>query len=152
MLPFSKRTFAWLSATGLLTVASLLPALAEDASPGKSTAQTVRLRIDYGNGVEKHYTFPWKEGLTSFDALKAAEAARPAITFKFDKSGGNDTIIIKEIDGFTNEGSGGSRKNWQFWINTGFADRSCGVLEMKPSDVATWRFDVWKPGELKKEE
>lgn len=152
MLPFTKRSLALFGATGLLTLAALLPALAEDTPQGKSTVQTVRLRIDYGNGVEKHYTFPWKPGLTAFDALKAAEAARPAITLKFDKSGGHDTIIIKEIDGFTNEGSGGTRKNWQFWINSGFADRSCGVLELKPSDVATWRFDVWKPGELKKDE
>ena len=77
MLPFSKRTLVWFGATGLLTVVALLPALAEPAPQGKPTAQTVRLRIDYGTSYVQTVTFDAK-GPVAQAILAYGQSTNPA--------------------------------------------------------------------------
>lgn len=126
---------------GGTAVVAFAPLVLWAGDPG---APAVRLEIDYKNGVQRIYTLPWKTGMTVFDALKAAEASKPGIALRYNQSGGKETIFVTEIDAFVNEGSGADKKNWLFWVNDKFADKGCGVYELKASDAAVWRFDVWK--------
>lgn len=133
----TRRTFF-----GLLAAAGFM-LCSTGASPAAiDQEKKVRLIIDYNNGVSKHYDLPWASGMTVLDALKAAELSKPGIVLKYKGSGG--TAFVEEIDGFRNEGTGTTGKNWLYWVNDQFGDQSCGKFTLNPSDVATWRFDVWK--------
>ncbi len=100
-------------------------------------ATSVRLTIDYGDGVQKSYSsLPWKEKMTVFDALQAAEKHPRGI--QLDYSGSGETIFIKAIDDARNEGAGGS--NWRYQVNDQPARYSAGVAELKVGDTVAWRF------------
>jgi hypothetical protein len=102
---------------------------------------TVRLVIDYGDGVIKTIVdLPWTKGSTVLDVMNAARVqVRPhGIDFKF--SGSGSSAFLEQIDDVKNEGGGSGKKNWQFWVNTSYADRSFGVYEVQALDVVFWRF------------
>ena len=40
----------------------------------------------------------------------------------------------------TNQGGGSGAKNWQYWVNTTYADRSFAVFEVQALDTVFWRF------------
>ena len=86
--------------SGLLVFASepISGAAAADSAP-----PTVRLVIDYGDGVQKHFTkLPWKEGATVLDALQGAANHRRGIEFKHRGTGA--TAFVTQIDDLKNEG------------------------------------------------
>jgi hypothetical protein len=97
---------------------------------------TVRLVVDYGDGVIKTITgLPWAKGSTVLDVMNAAKSH--GISFSYTGSGAS--AFLTRIDDVANEG-GGSKKNWQLWVNTSYADKSFGVYEVQPLDVVFWRF------------
>jgi hypothetical protein len=99
---------------------------------------SVRLIIDYGDGVQKHFTaLPWKKDMTVLDAMSEAKAKSHGITFQHNGSGA--TAFLTKIDDLQNEGGAGKR-NWIFWVNTNLGDKSSGVYKLDPSDVVLWKF------------
>ena len=91
--------------------------LAEDA------AKTVRLTIDYGDGVQKVFSgLAWSEKLTVLATLEAA--TRHPRGIKLAHRGSGATAFVTAIDGLKNEGRG---RNWTYQVNDKRADRSCGV-------------------------
>jgi len=100
---------------------------------------TVRLVVDYGDGVVKTITgLPWAKGSTVLDVMNAAKDRPHGITFSYTGSGAS--AFLTRIDDVANEGGGGAKKNWQLWVNTSYADRSFSVYEVQPLDVVFWRF------------
>ncbi len=132
----------------LAALATANPA-AEFAPPTASAAQepqakTVRVIVDYGDGVEKHFVaLPWKSGMTALDALELASRHPRGVKFKY--TGAEATAFVTEIDDLKNEGGG--RRNWTYRVNDKLGDRSCGVAELKESDRVLWRFGKYRPDE-----
>ena len=123
-------------AAGLLLATILLAVAAGERAHGQSA--TVRLVVDYGDGVIKTITaLPWAKGSTVLDVMNAAKDRPHGITFSYTGSGAS--AFLTRIDDVANEG-GGAKKNWQLWINTSYADKSFGVYEVQPLDVVFWRF------------
>ena len=122
-------------AAGLL-LATILLAVAAGERARAQTA-TVRLVVDYGDGVIKTITaLPWAKGSTVLDVMNAAKDRPHGITFSYTGSGAS--AFLTRIDDVANEG--GAKKNWQLWVNTSYADKSFGVYEVQPLDVVFWRF------------
>jgi hypothetical protein len=115
--------FAWTS----------LPAAGED------TAQTVRLVVDYGDGATKTVNnLAWAKGNTVLDAMKAATARPHGISFSY--TGSDSAAVLTRIDDVQNEGGGAGKKNWQYWVNDAYGDRSFAVFELQAQDVVVWRY------------
>ncbi len=132
----------------LATAAVLLLAVAASfhALRAAAEARSVKLVVDYGDGVEKHFpAIPWKEGMTVLDVMSAATGRAHGIAFEHTGSG--DTAILTRIDDLSNEGGGKEKKNWLYWVNDKFAERSFGAYELAPSDVVVWRFALWPESE-----
>jgi len=122
----------WLTALVLVAMCTGRPLVADDAS------HAARLTIDYGDGVQKTFTaLPWKEKMTVFDLLKAAEGHPRGI--KVAHTGKGETIFVTAIDDLTNEGTGGS--NWRYTVNDKPARYSAGVMELKAGEAVVWRFE-----------
>jgi len=119
----------------LLGAVLLIATAAGDRAQAQSA--TVRLVIDYGDGASKTITgLLWAKGSTVLDVMNAAKSRPHGITFSYTGSG--VSAFLTRIDGVANEG--GSKKNWQLWVNTSYADKSFAVYEVQPSDVVFWRF------------
>jgi hypothetical protein len=134
--------------TSIVSLGALVALIAATAAPSglpsspppshPPQAHTVRLIIDYGDGVQKHFTsIEWKKEMTVLDALNDAKASSHGITFQ--NSGSGATAFLTKIDDLANEGGGGKR-NWIYWVNTTLGDKSCGVYKLEPSDVVLWKF------------
>ena len=122
-------------------VAILLATIFLFAAGDRPHAQsaTVRLVVDYGDGVIKTITgLPWAKGSTVLDVMNAAKSRPHGISFSYTGSGAS--AFLTRIDDVANEG--GSKKNWQLWVNTSYADKSFGVYELQPLDVVFWRFTM----------
>ncbi len=101
---------------------------------------TVRLVVDYGDGVEKHFTaIPWKPKMTVFDVLQAAARHRRGIRVRHRGSG--ETTFVLEIDGLKNEGRSG--RNWVYRVDGKLGDRSCGVYRVKAGQTVLWTFATY---------
>jgi hypothetical protein len=140
---FLRRRFGQVAISGLLAGFSLalslidLPASAQAAPPA---AETIRLVIDFGDGVELHFTrLPWKQGMTVVDAMGAAAAMPHGV--KFEQIGAGETALVTKIGDVKNEGSGRDRRNWLYDVNGKPAEVGAGALELKPGDVVLWKFD-----------
>ena len=121
--------------------AILLAAFSFAAAGDRAQAQsaTVRLVIDYGDGVIKTITgLPWTKGNTVLDVMNAAKSRPHGISFSYTGSGGS--AFLTQIDDIANEGGG--KKNWQLWVNTSYADKSFAVHDVQPLDVVFWRFTM----------
>jgi hypothetical protein len=119
-----------------IVVLSAGPSLGYEAQV-QSEVQTVRLVVDYGDGVIKILDrLPWLKGNTVLDVLNAGKARAHGITFKYT----GQEAFLTEIDGVTNQGGGTAAKNWQFWVNTVYADKSFAVYAVQPADIVFWRF------------
>lgn len=104
------------------------------------TPPTVRLVIDYGDGVEKHFTaLAWKDGMTIRDVLEAAQSHSRGI--KYTCRGKDATAFLTDIDGLENEGSG---KNWVFRVNDKLGTKSFAVTPVKAGDTVLWRFGEYR--------
>ena len=126
----TRRLVAILLATILLFAASDR-AQAQDA--------TVRLVVDYGNGVIKTIIgLPWTKGSTVLDVMNTAKSRPHGISFGY--TGNGASAFLTQIDDVVNEGGG--KKNWQLWVNTSYADKSFAVYDVQPLDVVFWRFTM----------
>ena len=125
-------------AAGIILAMMLLAvAAAGERAPAQST--TVRLVVDYGDGVIKTITgLPWAKGSTVLDVMNAAKERPHGISFSYTGSGAS--AFLTRIDDVANEGGSGAKKNWQLWVNTSYAERGFGVYELQPLDVVFWRF------------
>jgi hypothetical protein len=122
---------------GLLGCLAQLPPLS--SARAQSAAQTVRLVVDYGDGVLKIFDrLPWASGNTIMDALNSAKASPHGITFNFSGSGA--TAFLNDIDGVKNQGAGSASKNWQYWVNTTYGTTSFAVVSIQATDAVFWRF------------
>lgn len=122
-----------------ILLATLLLAFAAAGDRAQAQSATVRMVVDYGDGVIKTITgLPWAKGSTVLDVMNAAKDRPHGITFSYTGSGAS--AFLTRIDDVANEGGGGARKNWQLWVNTSYADRSFGAYEVQPLDVVFWRF------------
>jgi hypothetical protein len=143
MAPFhvSLTNRLWL----LATMAAILPTtcflVAADPAP---TTKSPLLVIDYGDGVEKHFTkLEWRPGMTVLDLLKEADEHPRGI--EFEQRGRGETAFVSSIDGLEGEGGGRKKRNWLYFVNDQPADRSCGILEIQENDQVAWRFAVLRP-------
>ena len=128
----TRRAAAFLLAAMLLAIAA-----ASDQAHAQSA--TVRLVVDYGDGVIKTITgLPWAKGSTVLDVMNAAKDRPHGISFSY--SGSVASAFLTRIDDIANEGGAATKKNWQLWVNTSYADKSFGVYEVQPLDVVFWRF------------
>ena len=115
----------------------LHPASAEDPEPAQ---KPMRLVIDYGDGVEKHFnSIAWKDGSTVLDVLVAAQKHPRGI--KFVHRGKGETAFLTRIDDRENEGRG---RNWVYRVNGELADRSFAVRAVKPGDTILWKFGEYR--------
>jgi Domain of unknown function (DUF4430) len=122
-----------------ILLAAILLAIAAASDQAHAQTATVRLVVDYGDGVIKTITgLPWAKGSTVLDVMNAAKDRPHGITFSYTGSGAS--AFLTRIDDVANEGGGGAKKNWQLWVNTSYAERSFGVYEVQPLDVVFWRF------------
>lgn len=113
-------------------------------------AQTVELRVDYNDGVEKKLVLPFNSGMTVFDALNAAQKTPHGLKFDYSgKNGPAQTYFLTQIDDIKNENGGKNSRNWVFWVNNDFADKGFGVCKIAAGDHVLWKFDTFhqpKPG------
>ena len=119
----------------LLAIITTLLVGALPLSAAESEA-TVRLTIDYGDGVQKVFAgIPWQEGQTVLAALEAAGKHPRGI--KVEHRGTGATAFVTSIDGQKNEGTG---RNWLYEVNGKPANKSCGVWTLKAGDQVLWKF------------
>lgn len=112
-------------------------ALGVRTAAAQAAVNTVRLVVDYGDGTTKTINnLAWAKGNTVLDAMKGAAARPHGISFSY--SGSGDGAILNKIDDVQNEGAG--KRNWQYWVNASYGDRSFAVFELHAGDVVTWRF------------
>ena len=124
----------------LLAAALLVVAAGAATHPAAGGSEdTVRLIVDYGDGASKTVAnLPWAKGNTILDAMKAATTRSHGISFSYTGSG--DSAVLTKIDDVQNEGGGAGRKNWQYWVNGAYGDRSFAVFELQAQDTIVWRF------------
>ena len=107
--------------------------------PAAAQSATVRLVVDYGDGVVKTISgLPWSKGATVLDVMTAAKTRPHGVTFSSTGSGAS--AFLNQIDDVANQGGGTGKKNWQLWVNTTYAERGFGAYELQASDVVFWRF------------
>jgi Domain of unknown function (DUF4430) len=124
----------------VLVPALLVVATASATHPAAGGSEdTVRLIVDYGDGASKTVAnLPWARGNTILDAMKAATARPHGISFSYTGSG--DSAVLTKIDDVQNQGGGAGKKNWQYWANGTYGDRSFAVFELQAQDTIVWRF------------
>ena len=136
---------AGIAAVLLAVLWAARPAAAADPAKladTRAAAQTVQLIVDFGDGVEVHYThLPWKARMTVLDALEAATKKRHGI--RFDKVGTGVNTKITSVDDVANEGGGRTRKNWMFYVDGKKSDVGSGAAELRGGDVVLWRFETF---------
>ena len=112
---------------------------ADDERPVAKT-KTVTLIVDYGDGVQKHFTaIAWREKMTVLDALQAA--AKHPRGIKFESKGRGATVLVTKIDDLNNQATG---NNWLYRVNEKLADRSCGVFRLEAGDTVLWRYEKYR--------
>ncbi|MGE5114096.1 MAG: DUF4430 domain-containing protein [Acidobacteriaceae bacterium] len=119
----------------------LLLSLVSWAQAPKASPKSVRLVIDYGDGVRKQFVLPWKQDMTVFDAMNLAQANPHGIKFAYDGST-PDKYFLTQIDDAKNEGPGSGKRNWLYSVNTLPADKSLGIYKLKPADRVSWKFST----------
>jgi hypothetical protein len=128
--------FAMFLGSAVLTALAAGPACADDAP----APQTVRLIIDYGDGVQKHFTaLEWKDGMTVLDAME--EAQKHPRGMKFVHRGKGETAFLTRIDELENEGRG---RNWMYRVNGELAKKSFAILTVKAADTILWTFGEYR--------
>jgi hypothetical protein len=110
-----------------------------------AATKTVRLVVDYGDGVEKHFTaLAWKEGLSVLEALGLAKGHSRGITFEYKDFGGDLGYLITKIDDLENEGGGSGARNWVYRVNDKLGTEACNRRELQADDVVRWTFEHLK--------
>ncbi len=134
---------AWVGLTALLLLLSF-PVLNRLLAAGVSSERqpaVVQLVIDYGDGVEKHFTkLPWRNEMTVLDALMLARKHPRGIRLEY--RGQAATTMVTQIDELANQGGGG--KNWIYRVNQKPGNRSCGVYPLAKGDTVLWKFETYR--------
>ncbi len=108
--------------------------------PAKTKAKTVRIEIDYSDGVQKILTaVPWKPKMTLGDAMEYATSHRRGVKMKIRGKG--SISLLEKIDDLQNQGAKGP--NWVFRVNGKLGDRSFAITPLKPGDTILWKFDTY---------
>jgi hypothetical protein len=136
----------WLGLRGgaryIARLAAVLLMLAAGPAIVSATAaeeNTVRLTVDYGDGVAKTISDQaWSKGNTVLDAMKAATSRPHGISFSYTGSGAS--AVLTKIEDVQNQGGGAGKKNWQYWVNGAYGDRSFAAFELQAQDQVLWRF------------
>src|SRR5687768_15205588 len=90
----------WILAVAAIAVCAIADRSLISAQQPKR--ERVQLTVDYGDGVQKHFTaLEWKTGLTAFDVL--ALAAKHPRGIKFAHQGSGATTLVTSIDDLKNE-------------------------------------------------
>lgn len=111
------------------------------ASAENPPAATVRLIIDYGDGVEKHFnSIPWSDDLTVGSLMDSLSRTAPPRGLAYAARGDGERAMLISIDGLAGEGAGKDKRNWLFWVNDTPGDRSFAVAALKSGDTVAWRF------------
>lgn len=136
----TRRAAAFSAALLVLGVAwTVQPAIGENALP------TIRLTVDYGDGITKIISnLAWAKGDTVLDAMKTATARPHGISFSYTGTGA--AAMLTRIDDVQNEGGGTGKKNWQYWVDDAYGDRSFAAFELQAQDVVVWRFTTEQQG------
>lgn len=132
----SPRALLW----GVLFAAAASAGLARAQEPARPAAAngTVHLVIDYGDGVQKHFTaLEWHAGMTVLDALESAQRHPRGIKFAY--RGQAVTAFLTRIDDLENQGRG---RNWIFHVNDVAADSSFATFALKAGDMVLWKFSA----------
>lgn len=144
---FRSRLSGRVGVTRCLILAAMCAVLAvglstRAAGQRDNSKHRVRLIIDYNDGVQKHFTaIPWSKQMTVLDAMNLARKSPHGITFSIRGEG--STALLTKIDDLANQGGAREGRNWLYWVNTEFADKSLGAQALEPADVVLWRFDKW---------
>ena len=143
MVKFPRRTFI----SALSVVLGILALSGSGLVQARETdgdAQ-VRLIIDYGSGVEKHWTqIEWVDGITALGAMEQASNLPDPLALEIDVRGKGTMAFVRSIDGMNNEGGGAVKRNWIFRVNGELASQSCGVTVLETGDVVRWTFGKYK--------
>lgn len=108
------------------------------------SADTIQLVIDYGDGVEKHFTrVAWISEMTVLDALEQAKRSPHGITFEY--RGRGETAFLMKIDDLENGAEGQEGLNWSYSVNDKPATKSFGIYEPDKNDVLVWKFGPYEP-------
>lgn len=137
MKPFTLiiATLLCWSAAGLVCSDDAAKSDQRDAKPA------IELTIDYGDGAQKRFSqVPWTQNMTVFDTLQWASKHPHGIEFKH--RGKDSLALVSQIDDLKN--SGGSGKNWIFYVNQKLSDRGCGASKVLPRDKILWRFELYR--------
>jgi hypothetical protein len=126
-------------AARLATVLVVVTAGSASLAVVAAEENTVRLTVDYGDGVAKTVSdLAWSKGNTVLDAMKAATSRPHGISFSYTGSGAS--AVLTKIDDVPNQGGGAGKKNWQCWVNGAYGDRSFATFELQAQDQIVWRF------------
>jgi len=126
----------------VLIVAAMAVVLATiaETSLGAAPKTSASLVVDYGDGVEVHFTdLKWRDGMTVLDVLSAAKAHRHGITFT--QRGTGSSALVTKIGDLANEGDG---KNWIYYVNGKTGEVSAGVHPLKSGDAVLWKFQKYE--------
>ncbi len=125
----------------LICFASLALAVPIYSSAAEPETKTVQLIVDFGDGVQKHFTkLEWKDGMTVLAAVQ--QAAKHSRGIKPAVQGSGEFTLLISIDDLKNEGNG---KNWLYRVNGKLADKSCGIQKLSAGDIVTWQFTADMP-------
>ncbi len=139
---FDRRHVLAILSSAMLAGA-LLPTAATLVADDRAL-EPVRMVIDYGDGVEKHFTaLKWSAGMTVLDAVRAA--GRHPRGIEVEDRGRGETAFLMEIDGLRNQGGGAESQNWTFGVNDEPATRSFGIVALEPGDVVRWTYGKYEP-------
>jgi hypothetical protein len=110
-----------------------------------ATGKTVKLVIDYGDGVEKHFpSLAWREGLTVLEAMRSTSENARGLHFNTWNNATGEAALVEQIDGVKNEGGAAEAKNWTFKINGKRGQVGAGVQALHDGDVVVWKFGVYE--------
>jgi len=105
-----------------------------------SKAKTVRIEVDYSDGVQKVLTaVPWKPKMTGGDAMEFATKHKRGVKIKVRGKGANS--LLEKIDDLQNGGARGP--NWVFRVNGKLGNRSFAITPLNPGDTILWKFDTY---------
>jgi hypothetical protein len=136
------------SPEGVALAATSEPPEPDARAERPGAAAHVKLVIDYGDGVQKHFVaIEHKAGMTVLDALQAARAHPRGV--EVEHSGGGATALVRRIDDLKNQGGSageGGARNWQFYVNDRYATAGAGATKLEPGDVVRWVFAPYTGG------
>lgn len=126
-----------------VTLLAALSAATWAADPAEKAPppQTVTVVIDYGDGMQKHFTaIAWQADMTVEAAM--VQAGDHPRGIKYEVRGKGPTALLTKIDDVENEGGG--QRNWIYRINDQPGDRSFAIAKLQVGDTVLWSFETYR--------